>query len=243
MILTVDAGNSRTKWGVFDAAGLLLRHGTVDNDDIARLAHDWRDFPGCRRVLISCVADAKTADNLRQLCGTLAFPVVWASVGASACGVRNGYVRPQQLGTDRWAALLAAWNEYRAPCVVAIAGTALTVDALSADGGFLGGLIVPGLGMMRAALSAGTAAVGDAPGRWSDFPTATADAVHSGALAALGGAVQHMCTMLQAREGVAPYCLLAGGDADALAATLDFPVLVVQHLVLRGLFLMESTYS
>lgn len=241
MILAVDAGNSRTKWGLFDAAGTLLRHGAVDNHDIARLEQDWRDFPGELRVAVSNVAGAAVATRLQAVCDLLALPLRWIVASSAACGVRNGYAQPQQLGTDRWAALVAAWNEYRAPCVVASAGTALTVDALSGDGEFLGGLIVPGLSLMRAALGGGTAGVGDAAGHWRDFPISTADAVHSGALAAMGGAVRHMLAMLEARESRAPLCLLAGGDAQALAEILEFPVLPVQHLVLHGLFLIEST--
>jgi type III pantothenate kinase len=240
VILAVDAGNSRTKWGLFDAAGTLLRHGAVDNHDIARLEQDWRDVPGELRVVVSNVAGAAVATRLQAVCDRLAWPLRWIVASSAAGGVRNGYAQPQQLGTDRWAALVAAWNEYRAPCVVASAGTALTVDALSGDGEFIGGLIVPGLSLMRAALGSGTAGVGEAAGHWREFPISTADAVHSGALAAMGGAVRHMKAMLAAREGRASLCLLAGGDAEALADILDFPVLPAPHLVLRGLFLIES---
>lgn len=241
MILAVDVGNSRTKWGVFDASGTLQRYGAVDNQDLPQLEQDWRDFVGDLRVVASNVAGAAVAAQLQAACAVLALPLRWITASATACGVRNGYAQPQQLGTDRWAALVAAWNEYRVPCVVASAGTALTVDALSGDGEFLGGLIVPGLGLMRTALGGGTAGVGDASGCWRDFPASTADAVHSGAVAAMGGAVRHMLAVLEAREGRAPLCLLAGGDAHTLAEILDFPVLPAPHLVLHGLFLLEST--
>ena len=61
-----------------------------------------------------------------------------------ACGVRNGYDDPTRLGTDRWAAMVAAWQRGHAPCIVACAGTALTVDQLDDNGQFLGGAIVAG---------------------------------------------------------------------------------------------------
>ena len=123
MILAVDAGNSRTKWGLFDAAGTLLRHGAVDNHDIARLEQDWRDVPGELRVTVSNVAGAAVATRLQAVCDRLALPLRWIVASSAAGGVRNGYAQPQQLGTDRWAALVAAWNEYRVPCVVASAGS------------------------------------------------------------------------------------------------------------------------
>lgn len=240
MILAVDAGNSRTKWGLFDASGALQRHGAMGNQDFSRLLQDWSEFADVRRAVISCVAGEDVAGELKRVCDALHLSTHWVSAGTAACGVRNGYARPQQLGTDRWAALVAAWHEYRGACVVASAGTALTVDVLAGDGTFLGGLIVPGLGLMRAALRSGTAAVGEAGGQFCDFPTSTADAVHSGALAAMGGAVRHMMHRLEAREGKLPHCLLAGGDAKLMAPLLDFPVQARPHLVLHGLFLLET---
>lgn len=243
MILAVDAGNSRTKWGVFDADGTLLAAGAVDNDALERLAEVWHGFSGCRRAVVSSVAGEAVAARLGGLFELLALPALWIRAPAAACGVKNGYAQPEQLGADRWAALVGAWNRYRAPCVVATAGTALTVDALSGEGEFLGGLIVPGFSMMRAALAAGTAGVPAAPGQWRDFPVATADAVYSGALAAMAGAVQRMRALLEAREGHAPQCLLAGGDAELLAAALPGPTIIAHDLVLQGLFLMEKALS
>lgn len=240
MILTVDAGNSRTKWGLFDTAGTLLRHGAVDNGELARLLQEWGELSGVRRAVISSVGGERLAGELHRLCEALHLPAHWVSPSAAAAGVRNGYTQPQQLGSDRWMALIAAWNQYRLPCVVVSAGTALTVDALSGEGVFLGGLIVPGLAMMRTSLDLGTAAVGAGNGQWRDFPDATADAVHSGALAAMAGAVRHMIRQLAEREGRTPLCLLGGGDAQALAAVLDIPVQLAPHLVLQGLFLVES---
>lgn len=241
MILAVDAGNSRTKWGVFDDHGAQLAQGVADNRDIAQLAEAWRDFSGCRRAVVSNVAGEAVAAGLGQSFEALGLPAVWVKSQTMACGVRNGYLQPEQLGTDRWAALIAAWNASRMPCVIATAGTALTVDAVSGEGEFLGGLIVPGLAMMRALLADGTAAVPAVPGQWRDFPASTADAVQTGALAAMAGAVQRMCAILEMREGRAPQCVLSGGDAEQLAASLGRPAFMAPNLVLQGLFLLEKT--
>lgn len=238
MMLAIDAGNSRTKWGVFDDAGQLRVSGGLDNADVALLARDWGACPRLSRAVLSCVGGAALAGRLRDICAGLGLPLRCIRAEAQACGVRNGYADPQQLGSDRWAALVAAWQQVRGPCVVATAGTALTVDALSGRGEFLGGLIVPGYAMMRAALAGSTAAVAPAGGVLRDFPANTADAVHSGALAALAGAVLHVHGRLAARERTAPACLLGGGDAPLLAPLL--PAEVVPDLVLRGLFLLEN---
>ena len=112
----------------------------------------------------------------------------WLTAGAAACGVQNRYARPAQLGADRWASLCAARRRSLADdlfppaCVVVNAGTAVTVDALDADGVFRGGLILPGLRLMLRALAENTAALKVAPGEMRPFPDNTADALYSGAM-------------------------------------------------------------
>jgi type III pantothenate kinase len=127
--------------------------------------------------------------------------------------------------------------------VVVSAGTALTVDALSSRAEFLGGLIVPGLSMMKAALAANTAGVGPIDGQMREFPASTGDAVHSGALRAMAGAVEYICETLARREGTAPVLLLTGGDAEALQATLSGVGEIVDNLVLEGLVLIAKETS
>lgn len=241
MILAIDAGNSRTKWGVFDDKGVQIGQGALDNLEIALLPEQLREFSGCRRAVVSNVAGEAVATRLNIALAALGIPVLWVQSQAVACGVKNGYQQPEQLGTDRWAALIGAWNAHHMPCVVVNAGTALTVDALSGDGEFLGGLIVPGFGLMRESLVTGTAGIAVAAGQWRDFPGSTADAVQTGALTAMAGAVQHMTSLLEMREGRAPICLLSGGDAELLAAALPKAPLIVPNLVLLGLLLLEKT--
>ena len=90
---------------------------------------------------------------------------------AEQCGVRSSYAEPAQLGADRWAALIGARRRYAGPCAVVNAGTTMTVDALSAEGIFLGGFIVPGLELMREALARNTAQLKAQDGRFSFFRT------------------------------------------------------------------------
>ena len=91
-----------------------------------------------------------------------------------AAGVRNGYARPAQLGADRWAALVGAWNQERRPCLVVNAGTALTIDVLLEDperpghGYFAGGCILPGFDLMRGALNRHTAQLPLAEGDFAE---------------------------------------------------------------------------
>jgi len=236
-VLAIDAGNSRTKWGVHD--GDWLAQGAVENAHIADLADVLQPWAGCERAAISNVAGVALAGQLQAILAKLGIAPVFVTAQAAACGVNNGYADPRQLGSDRWAALVAAWNLHHAPCVVATAGTALTVDAL-ADGEFIGGLIVPGLAAMKQAIVASTAAVAITDGRLAEFPDNTGDAVHSGALRAMAGAVESVCDHLQARTGRMPLCLVGGGDASALLPALHRPAQMADNLVLQGLLLIAE---
>jgi len=241
MILAIDAGNTRTKWGVFDASGEMTAQGAVDNSQLDRLVQDSAAWAGCQRAVVSNVAGEVVDQQLRALLDARQLPVRWVRSEAAACGVINNYARPEQLGTDRWAALVAAWNQCRQPCVVAMAGTALTVDALSAQGEFLGGLILPGRALMHESLAVGTDALSVGQGKLCDFPSRTEDAITSGIAFAMAGSVERQCAALERREG-GVICLLSGGDAQWLAAALPRPTEIIDDLTLRGLFLIEREH-
>ena len=247
MILTIDAGNSRTKWGVFDSAGELKAHGVMANSVLSG-ATAPADWPQCTRAIISNVAGASIAAHVSRLLEPLTIPVHWVKSSAHACEVTNSYQLPERLGTDRWAALIAAWHQYRAPCVVVNAGTALTVDALGANGGgqgtFLGGLIVPGLRLMEQSLISAAADISHISGALQYFPTTTGDAIYTGALSAMAGAVNSMLVKLALNAGQQPYCILSGGDASLLQDMLIRyqveNIVIAENLVLQGLQLLEK---
>ena len=121
------------------------------------------------------------------------------------------------------------------PQLVVMAGTALTVDAITAEGDFLGGVIVPGPALMRSALNRGTAQLPGEPGDYQTFPRNTLNAISSGAIEACSGAVQRMYTHLSAQTGDVPHCIASGGAIHLLAPHLPFPVTINDNLVLDGL--------
>ena len=148
---------------------------------------------------------------------------------------RSAYADPEQLGPDRWAALIAARRIHRGPCVVVNAGTTMTVDALTADGVFLGGMIVAGAGLMREALGRGTARLRPRGGNFAFFPACTADAIESGTVNALAGAVERMLRFMEEAGQAEPLTLVSGGAAQLVAPQLNGTVEVVDNLVLEGL--------
>jgi type III pantothenate kinase len=125
------------------------------------------------------------------------------------------------------------------PVVVVNAGTAVTVDALDAEGVFRGGVILPGLRLMLQALAEHTAGLKMAPGTYQDFPTNTGDALYSGAMQAIAGAIGEMRARLASDAGPAK-CLLAGGAAKEIAPHLGDGVEVVDSLVLEGVLALSD---
>ncbi len=229
--LLVDAGNSRLKWVVCEG-GQWRDQGNNDYADLSGFMQ--RLAPG-----IDCViASVARATHERQLAALLkASGIVprWLSAEAGFADVKNTYTDPRQLGVDRWMGLIAARQRTRSPVLVVSVGTAMTVDALAADGVFLGGLIVPGVSLMQQALRQGTARVTVSAGACRTFPRNTADAVQSGIVAALCGAVQQQYAHLADVAGAPPHCLLTGGDAKKVLPHLKISAEHVPALVLEGI--------
>jgi type III pantothenate kinase len=233
-VLAIDAGNTRIKWGVHDGRGWAMT-GAVATADSASLAAGWHGASLARRAIASNVAGPEVAAHLARACADrgIAFEVI-RSVAAQ-CGVTNAYADPAQLGTDRWAALVAARDIAADAVLVVMAGTALTIDALASGGRFMGGVIVPGPAMMRRSLDRGTAGLRLTEGRFTPLPRSTPDAITSGAIQAAAGAVERMAAAMR-QSGVEPArLLLSGGAAAELEPHLHMPAAVHENLVLEGL--------
>jgi type III pantothenate kinase len=232
--LAIDAGNTRVKWGVHDGTR-WLQQSALPTSEVERLPEMLDEAPRLECIVIANVAGAHVAQTLAHALGRWNPRIQWVQSRREQCGVRSSYAEPAQLGADRWAALIGARHLYSGPCVVANAGTTMTVDALSADSIFLGGCIVPGYSIMREALASRTAQLGLGEGTFSFFPDNTGDAIASGALNALAGAIERMCQyVVQAGEDE-PAVVLSGGDAALIEPHLSQRPHVVDHLVLEGL--------
>lgn len=239
-LLTVDSGNTHIKWGLHDGHN-WLKQGTVvqgAQEGKALLEREWRDLAEPVRIVASNVAGMQAQTDLSELLSCWKVEPQWVTAAAYQCGVRNYYADPAQLGSDRWAALIAAWESQRQGCLVVDTGTAMTVDALSDTGEFLGGIITPGLDLMQKILMENTASLKSGGGKFCDYPDSTADAIYSGTMHALAGAVERMATLLGTTLGHAPDCILSGGAAQQLQPRLSVNATVVDNLVLEGLILI-----
>jgi type III pantothenate kinase len=234
VILAIDAGNSRVKWGWHDGhawSGLA----TVSLIEFAAANHDINPFAATHenpeRIVISNVAGEGAHQLIVNWTSVFDAEPFWLTGEAERCGVRSRYEQPGKLGSDRWAALIAARALHAGACLVVNAGTATTADLLSAEGEFLGGVILPGVDLMRFVLHEHTGRLPLEEGRFERLPRNTVDAIESGCRHAQAGAVERMYRL--AGEGAA--CLVSGGAGRELAALLGFPSRYVENLVLEGL--------
>lgn len=243
MMLCLDAGNTRLKYGLHDGTAWRVQ-GAIDYADIDQLMHCLPAAPG--RIIACNVAGPAAAMQIERLAGQLAAPLAWFASGAECCGVVNGYAQPTQLGADRWAALIGARALQSGPVLVVMAGTATTIDLLDEHGIFRGGLILPGLSLMHQALARNTAALPVAQGHYRLLPTNTDDAIVTGVLEATLGAIERSARRLANTSAVLALhyprgvsgsfcCLLSGGAAGELLPHFDLPVRPIGHLVLEGL--------
>lgn len=231
MIVCLDSGNSRIKWGVHDGRQWLAQ-GAVDHADVAQLGQLTGDWPRPDKVMLANVAGAEAGERIREQLADWLPVLQEARAEHRRCGVTSHYLKPEQLGVDRWCALIGARSLGPTAAVVVMAGTATTVDSLDADGNFLGGMILPGGDLMRRALAADTAALPFADGRHAEHPRCTDDAIVTGTIEAQVGAIERAWQRL---GNVDKVCLLSGGNAASLAPHLGIRWRAVANLPMEGL--------
>lgn len=238
-ILLLDIGNSRAKWALIEPPQWLAE-GVAQHAESDTLMREWDRFPAPGKVIASNVAGREWARLFSAYWQARNVPLHWVQAGASSCGVRNLYTQPQQLGADRWAALIGARGRTQGACLVVSAGTAMTVDALNEKGEFIGGLILPGKRLMHESLAAGTHALEKHIGQITRFPRNTDDAIASGVALALASAVHAAFRNLISTSAASPACILTGGDAEWLSNQMQIGAIIAPRLILEGLSIMAQ---
>jgi type III pantothenate kinase len=247
--LAIDIGNTRLKWALHTAPhrnAPLLAQGAEFLENIDRLAEgDWAGLAHPSRMLGCTVAGDAVKRRVEEQMELWDVSANWVVASASEAGLTNGYDYPARLGADRWVAMIGAWHRSLAqgparPLVVVMVGTAVTVDAIDMQGKFLGGLILPGHGIMLRALESGTAGLHVPTGTVCEFPTNTSDALTSGGTYAIAGAVERMVQHLRRHCGAEPRCLMTGGAGWKMAPNMSVPFELVDNLLFDGLLEMAA---
>jgi type III pantothenate kinase len=235
----VDAGNSWIKCASVDAGGqsdyhrFATDHYTVEMDSwFCSLTHS-------DRILVANVIGESFEDWFRQKCVEQYLPVPeFVFTPSEGLGIRTAYEKPDSLGVDRFLAIAAAYQQVGGAVIVIDCGTAVTIDAVSKEGVHQGGVIIPGLQLMKDALGFGTVGIGRTASEEIEvFARSTEVGVHSGVLFAVVGGVREVLSRQRDRLGGTPEYIFTGGAAQIIVDQLGLPCRICDNLVFDGLLM------
>jgi len=243
--LLVDVGNSRVKWANSNKL-------TIDNYGSFRLKQlslgesldsHWQQIINPEHVWVSNVAGKEIALTLTEfIIDKWGISPIFARVQRESGGVVNGYEYTNQLGIDRWLAIVAAWNKYHALTCIVDCGTAITIDGISETGRHMGGLIIPGFDLMLNTLSTATNGI-NTEAKYTpklEFGLSTSACCFNGAGFAVVSLIDKVVEKMQSEHANEIRCVITGGYAEKINHLLSHKFIVEPHLVLHGLLLLEN---
>lgn len=238
--LLLDGGNSQLKWAWVEN-GTFSEVGRAPYRDLTQLGEEWLQFADDDVKIVGCAVCGSVKKAMVE--EQLTRPVEWLSSMPQALGIRNHYRRPEEHGSDRWFNALGSRRFTQNACVVVSCGTAVTTDALTEDNHYLGGTIMPGFHLMKEAMALKTANLNRPIGKVYPFPTTTPNAIASGMMDAVCGALMMMHGRLKDKtgEGKPVDIIITGGGAARVVQALpesfvhDNQVKIVDNLVIHGL--------
>ncbi len=263
MILLVDAGNSRIKWSLLYKGGRSEQSAqdyTQHAADIIlqRLIQKNLEQSSSEkkitRILLVSVLGADFSHKVEQHCQNLKIKLQIVRSTAKAYGVINAYDDAMLLGADRFVGLVAA-HHLRANyhCIIVSCGTAITIDAITATGQHLGGLILPGLQSFSENLIKKSALLKTPnSARTTLFATNTADAITSGSIYGLveaingissrmkGKLLETKCLGETTKKMTSVQIILCGGDAKLMHHYLSDSTQREDDWLMQGLQLIAE---
>ena len=238
--LLLDGGNSQLKWAWVEN-GTFSEVSRAPYRDLTQLGEEWLQFADEDVKIVGCAVCGSVKKTMVE--EQLTRPVEWLSSMPQALGIRNHYRRPEEHGSDRWFNALGSRRFTQNACVVVSCGTAVTTDALTEDDHYLGGTIMPGFHLMKEAMALKTANLNRPIGKVYPFPTTTPNAIASGMMDAVCGALMMMHGRLKDKTGGGKPVdiIITGGGAARVVQALpesfvhDNQVKIVDNLVIHGL--------
>lgn len=238
--LLLDGGNSQLKWAWVEN-GTFSEVGRAPYRDLTQLGEEWLQFADEDVKIVGCAVCGSVKKAMVE--EQLTRPVEWLSSMPQALGIRNHYRRPEEHGSDRWFNALGSRRFTQNACIVVSCGTAITTDALTEDNHYLGGTIMPGFHLMKEAMALKTANLNRPIGKVYPFPTTTPNAIASGMMDAVCGALMMMHGRLKDKTGGGKPVdiIITGGGAARVVQALpesfvhDNQVKIVDNLVIHGL--------
>ncbi len=242
-MLCIDVGNSRIKWCVWQGENILCNAvAEYELQHLNNLLEQWFCNIDQQDVFISSVASSQVNEAI-----ALWFSSVWhrqvsfVESKRRQLGVTSGYKDVQQMGVDRWVAMLAAYQRFQSAVCVIDCGTAVTLDVVDNEGKHLGGLIMPGLNMMRQSLYWGANGIQFHHGKESLFADNTADAVSGGSFHLLVSGLNGLYQQYKKQIETSIACVVTGGDGEKVAKYMECDCQYEAYLILYGLRLIAES--
>ncbi|MFZ1342100.1 type III pantothenate kinase [Thiothrix eikelboomii] len=242
--LLIDAGNSRLKWASFSKGQRSPQQAWPYGEHLPQtgvLLHlqTLLAQQSVERIILVHVLGAAFTEALEAFCAQQAVGLSVVQAQAGVYGLELAYPNPAQFGVDRFVGLLAARKLLGSQAAILIdCGTAVTVDALQADGKHLGGVILPGLQLLSDALIHRTQAAHMSATPFEQakvFNNNTLQSMGSGCLLSLVGALEGIGTRMQEQMTEPAQILLCGGDTELLTNHLRLRHLAYPEALMEGL--------
>ena len=245
MDLLIDLGNSALKWATIHDGFLSKGRSFLHKSCLkaGQFEAEWAELSAPNRVVIASVLDSGVAAELEAwIAKRWQSEVIFLSSVMEAVGVTNAYQNPSQLGIDRWAAIVAAYNIYKRGCLIVDCGTATTLDIVDDSGRHQGGLIIPGLRMMQQSLASNTSQL-----KWptsardvSGLGRTTDEAITAGVIESLLALVEVTRRQWESKSGKDLEIIVTGGDADKFIEATQLSCRHVPDLVIEGIALLDG---
>ena len=230
MIILIDAGNTNVKLATVSNRGQIT---SVSHSEF------YQNISDVKEVIYAAVATSSTLVEIFASCKKHKIPTKKVTVTQSFKNIKCGYKVVENLGVDRWLAVIGARLSYQDEILLIVdAGTAITLDVCS-ENHHLGGWIAPGLSLMQSSI------VEKAPGVFIDsdinaevFGTNTPSALFHGCVNSLAGMIeraQKSVVLVNDTDEKAAKIILTGGDASLINKYLALPSEVNKDLVFIGL--------
>jgi len=236
MIVLIDIGNTRTKYCIV-SEGKRNSQQAVSNKHLSD-NFLYENFSRATRIIVASVSQEKLTDEICAWCqiNKVDYQRVVSEIKKNK--VVTGYKVPRQLGVDRWLALIGVAELYPNRNVLIIdAGTATTIDFITAAGQHQGGWILSGLKTLISSVLAETTQVkaNNIEQQSLAFGVNTSENVHNAAWAATVGAVNLAISQVQSQDITLDELIITGGNGELLSSLVSHQNTVIEELVFRGL--------
>jgi type III pantothenate kinase len=240
MKLLVDIGNSRVKWATLDKEGLSPSQSFPRSKTgiKASLNKAWKSLTDIEAIYVANVGGDKLSEQLSEW-SEKAWQLTPKTIKSEQkrFGVSNAYEEAEKLGIDRWLSLIAARQHARQAQCIIDCGTAMTIDIVTKTGQHQGGMILPGLSLMRSSLASNTDALTEEEGE-QEFKTLAANtysAIQAGTLYCVTATLERIISDLKLSFKNQIRFIITGGDAEHLLPLLPDELHHYPDIVLKGL--------